>query len=174
MVRSRERQIEIVANGLPLWHGAQLAIDATLVAPLSRNGAARPRADQVAGATIAHATRKKRHQTYPELLRASQCRLVVFALETGGRWGDEALDLLRRLARAKAREAPPWLRASAAQGWANHWSGMISVAAQRALAASLVGWHLHNTLDVDGETPCQIDVCADVRWAEAPPASRVC
>ena len=123
MVRSRERQIEIVANGLPLWHGAQLAIDATLVAPLSRNGAARPRADQVAGATIAHATRKKRHQTYPELLRASQCRLVVFALETGGRWGDEALDLLRRLARAKAREAPPWLRASAAQGWANHWSG---------------------------------------------------
>ena len=23
------RQIEVVANGLPLWHGAQLAVDAT-------------------------------------------------------------------------------------------------------------------------------------------------
>ena len=29
-----ERRIEVVANGLPLWHGSQLAVDATIVSPL--------------------------------------------------------------------------------------------------------------------------------------------
>ena len=27
------RQIEVVANGLPFWHGAQLAVDTTLCLP---------------------------------------------------------------------------------------------------------------------------------------------
>ena len=32
------RRLEVVADGLPLFHGAQLAIDTTLVSPLSRDG----------------------------------------------------------------------------------------------------------------------------------------
>ena len=39
-----ERRIEVVANGLPLWHGSQLALDATIVSPLTRRGEAHPRA----------------------------------------------------------------------------------------------------------------------------------
>ena len=39
---SDARRIEVVANGLPLWHGAQLAIDATVVSPVTRTGSARP------------------------------------------------------------------------------------------------------------------------------------
>ena len=35
---SDERRIEVVANGLPLWHGSQLALDATIVCPLTRRG----------------------------------------------------------------------------------------------------------------------------------------
>ena len=31
-------------------------------------------------------------------------------METGGRWGSEAVDLVRALAHAKARGTPPWLR----------------------------------------------------------------
>ena len=31
-----ERRIEVVANGLPLWHGSPLALDATIVPPLTR------------------------------------------------------------------------------------------------------------------------------------------
>ena len=34
------RRIEVVCNGLPLWHGAQLAVDATLVSPFSAAGGA--------------------------------------------------------------------------------------------------------------------------------------
>ena len=32
------RRLEVVADGLPLFHGAQLAVDTTLVSPLRRNG----------------------------------------------------------------------------------------------------------------------------------------
>ena len=35
------RRLEVVADGLTLWHGAQLAIDTTLVSPLHRDGTAR-------------------------------------------------------------------------------------------------------------------------------------
>ena len=42
---SRERRTEVVANGLPLWHGSPLALDATIVSPLTRRGDAHPRAD---------------------------------------------------------------------------------------------------------------------------------
>ena len=54
------------------------------------------------------AARRKREQTYPELLAAGRCRLVVLAFEVGGRWSDESLDFVRRLARAKARSQPEW------------------------------------------------------------------
>ena len=37
------RQIEVLANDLPLWHGAQLALDVTLVSPLGRTGQVSPR-----------------------------------------------------------------------------------------------------------------------------------
>ena len=69
------RRIEVVANGFPLWHGSQLATDATIVSPLSRLGDAHPCADVGPGCTLADAARRKRHQTYPELARARRCRL---------------------------------------------------------------------------------------------------
>ena len=34
-----QRLIEVIAEGLPVFHGAQLAIDATLVSPLRADGA---------------------------------------------------------------------------------------------------------------------------------------
>ena len=33
-----DRRLEVLATGLPLHHGAQLAVDTTLVAPLNRKG----------------------------------------------------------------------------------------------------------------------------------------
>ena len=82
---SDARRIEVVCNGLPLWHGAQLAVDATLVSPLTRKGQPQPAADAQPGVALARAAQRKRRHTYPELLRARRCRLVVFGIETGGR-----------------------------------------------------------------------------------------
>ena len=53
------RQIEVVANGLPLWHGAQLAVDTTLVCPVRRDGGPRPNGDIRPGVALITAARKK-------------------------------------------------------------------------------------------------------------------
>ena len=110
--RVDDRRLEVVANGLPLWNGQQLAVDTTLVSPLSGEGVPNRRGGRYAGATLALARRRK-ERAYPELLRSDRCRLVVLAVEVGGRWSEEAASFVRALARAKAREAPARLRASA-------------------------------------------------------------
>ena len=83
--RVDDRRLEVVANGLPLWGGQQLAVDTTLVSPLSGQGQPVRRGGQVAGAALAVARRRK-ERAYPELVRAHRCRLVVLAVEVGGRW----------------------------------------------------------------------------------------
>lgn len=159
-----DRNIEVVANGLPLWHGAQVAVDATLVCPVGRDGLPRPRGAAVPGLALQQAAREKREGTYRELLEARRCRLVVFGLEVGGRWSQEALNFIRQLARAKARSQPDWLRGSAMQAYSHRWSGLAAVAAHRAFAASFLeppsGGHEY----MDGEEPAVHDVLADARW----------
>ena len=99
------RRLEVVANGLPLWGGQQLAVDTTLVSPLSGQGQPVRRGGRVAGAALAVARRRK-ERAYPELVRAHRCRLVVLAVEVGGRWSDEAASFIRSLARAGHLKRP--------------------------------------------------------------------
>ena len=93
-------------QGLPLWHGAQLAVDATLVIPVGRDGAAHPHAATTPATAITQATRRKRISVYLEFAPQRRCRLVVVGLEIGGRWGIEAQSLVHSLAAAKARATP--------------------------------------------------------------------
>ena len=76
------RRLEVVADGLPLFHGVQLAID-TMVSALRRDGLPRPRSVRTDGAALATARRLK-ERTYPE--QFGQARLVVLACEVGGGW----------------------------------------------------------------------------------------
>ena len=88
------RRLEVVADELSLWHGAQLAIDTTLVSPLHSNGSARRRAADHDGAALEVARRRKEH-TYPELVgEGGRARLVVLAAEVGGRWSKETATFL--------------------------------------------------------------------------------
>ena len=103
------RRLEVVADGLTLWRGAQLAVDRTLVSPLSRNGAARRRAANHDGAAL-DVARKRKEDTYPELSGENgRMRLVVLAAEVGGRWSGETAQFLCALAKARAQSAsqPP-------------------------------------------------------------------
>ena len=61
------RRLEVVAEGLPLFGGMQLAIDATLVSPLHCDGTARPGAAHIDGVALQVARRRK-ERTYPELV----------------------------------------------------------------------------------------------------------
>ena len=79
------RAIEVLASGLPLHHGAQLAVDITLRSALGACGGARPNASHTDGAVITFARREKERK-YHEFLVSERCRFVVVAMETGGRW----------------------------------------------------------------------------------------
>ena len=171
-VRCGERRLEVIANGLPLFHGAQLAVDTTLVCPIKRNGQPQTNTDTVPGAWLAEARRRK-NATYPELVNGRRCRLIVLAAEVGGRWSEEAATFLRLLARARARAAPEGLRAGTAKAFLSRWSGFLAVTAQRAFAASLWGEPLAGTACVDGAAPDLSEVLDDSRQEVAPEPSRL-
>ena len=69
-VRQDDRRIEAIANGLPLWGGAQVAVDTTLVSPLTAAGPPRRVRGQTAGAAL-QAARRAKERTYPEFCRCS-------------------------------------------------------------------------------------------------------
>ena len=97
--RLDDRRIEVIANGLPLWGGEQLAVDTTLVPPLDASGAARRHQRQYQGAALGLARRAK-ERTSPEVLRS----------EVGGRWSPEASQFVCLLARCRDRAVPRPLR----------------------------------------------------------------
>ena len=85
------RRLEVVVDGLPLYGGAQLAVDTTLVSALHCDGTARRGAANRDGVALAEARRRK-ERTYPELVQPGhRAKLVVLAGEVGGRWSDEAV-----------------------------------------------------------------------------------
>ncbi len=132
-----ERQLDMVVYGATPT-GIALCCDATLVSPLTRAGAPIPRAATEDGIALARSEQRKRHR-YPELLASPLGQLVVLANEVGGRWNQGSLRLVAMLAKHKARSAPQQLRGAARAAWHHRWWGLLSVAAQRALAATLSG-----------------------------------
>ena len=162
----------MVANGLPLSGGAQLAVDTTLVSPVRRNGTPQPNAATTDGVQLQSARRRKVLK-YRELLQSRRCRLVVLALEVGGRWSEEAVTFVRLLAKAKARTVPQLLRTAAQAAFVHRWTGILAVAAQRALAATLLELPVDDAEGVDGDQPVLEDVLVAARLVEAPIPSRV-
>ena len=92
-----ERREEVLAHDLPCFGGAQLAVDAKLVSVLCSSGEPQPHAAEVDGVVLKRA-RHVKEATYPELAASERCRLVVLATETGGRWSEEAVHMVRQLA----------------------------------------------------------------------------
>ena len=125
------REIEVLANGLPVRGGAQLAIDITLRSPLTASGEPHPRAAGEDG-IAANAARGDKSSKYPELVAGGRCSLVVLALETGGRMSAETVEFLQELAFAKSREAFPAVRRAAGLAWQLRWTRMLSCTAARS------------------------------------------
>ena len=104
---------------------------------MRRDGTPRPRAAREDSAAFAD-TRLRKKRTYPELGR-NGTRLIVLGCEVGGRWNDEALGFVRRLARLRAAQAPPLLRQSVAAAYSRRWWCLLGVAVQDALASTALG-----------------------------------
>ena len=67
----------------------------------------------------------------------SRARVVVLAVEVGGRWSAETSSFLAQLANAKARPETPLLQKRAEQAWRLRWAGSFACAAAKAVASSL-------------------------------------
>ena len=161
------RKIEVVANGLPLHHGAQLAIDTTLVSPLRRDGSLRRTESALADA------RKRKEDTYPEFVESRRCRLVVLGMEVGGRWSEEAAGFVWSLAQAKARSVPRLLRRSAEHANYRRWTCLLAYAAMSAFAASLLEEPLAGASNVAGDEHDLAWVLTETRCEDGPDPSRL-
>ena len=136
MLPTDNGRLKCVVNGLPPL-GQQLAVDTTLVSPVKGNGEPRPKADREDGVALAEARRTKEAR-YPELVTGTRCKLVVTAMETGGRWSEEAHWFLETLAHGRARDAPRALRGAVFQACVKRWTAMLAVAGMRSLADTLL------------------------------------
>ena len=156
------RRLEVVADGLPLFHGAQLAIDTTMVSPLSRTGLPHARCADVDGAATV-AARRRKERRYPELSgEQGRARLVVLACEVGGRFSEECRHFLSQLSKFKARDEPPLLQQRVRHAWLHRWGAMLACSGARALALSLLerrGGH-----GADGPLPLHHDVLWEARY----------
>ena len=110
---ANNRRLEVVAHGLPLFHGAQLAIDTTMVSPVRRDGSRRQSTTGDGAAMVQSA--------HPEGQAHGQARLVVVACEVGGQWSGEALTFLHLLADAKVRDEPEDFREAIKSAWMRRW-----------------------------------------------------
>ena len=145
--------LEVVVDGLPLWNGAQLAIDTTVVSPVRSDGTVRAGTASIKGKALDVAKARKARR-YPELSgEHGRARLVVLVTEVGGRWSKEAATFLCSLATAKARDAPFALGGSVRAAWLRRWQGML----ESLLEGPAMG-------GVDGPTPSTNDVLGDARF----------
>ena len=148
-----DRAVEVLASGLPLFFGAQLAVDITLRCALTAEGTAQPGAARFDGAVCSRA-REEKERKYVELLRGDRCRLVV-------------VESLRREVDG-AKKARQMLQArhmfhSAALAWRRRWSRLLSVSCARSFASSLVALPtaMHALGGADGCAPDLADLFAE-------------
>ena len=108
-----EREVEVLASGLLLHHGAQLAVDVTLRSAVTAAGRALSERCESGTARLQDAARRDKELKYSELVDGQRCHLVVVALERGGRWSSEAHNFFERLAWAWSRDTHHVLQRSA-------------------------------------------------------------
>ena len=132
--------LEVVADGLPLFHGAQLAIDTTMV--MLHEGS-------VLDVTELRWTR--RGEPKNSCIQNSLATRVGPVWRAGG--GPEAA--------ARARWEPPEIRQAARRAWFRRWCTALACCAAQAFALSLL--ERRGGRGVDGEVPSTCDVIWDDR-----------
>ena len=160
------RRIDILATGLPFYHGRPLLCDVTVRSPVRGNGRAHPAAASRNGVVLGRAEGQKSSK-YKEAVDSGLCELLTLGCEVGGRWSDASLDLIEKLARHKVHSVPKPLKRSAELAWIDRRCAMVGIAVQDALAASLLapaGRRL--VLDQSAALAPELDALLDgQRWA---------
>ena len=80
---------------------------------------------------------------------------------------------VRKPRHSRAASAPAAVRRATQGAWVHRWSGILSVAAQRAFAALLLELPPAAELGAAGDPPALHELLADARWLPAPVNSRL-
>ena len=145
------RRLEVVVDGLPLQGGAQLAVDTAMVCALHDDVRPRQGAAKNDGVAL-KAARRKKATDYLELVGThSRAKLVVMAVEVGGRWSEETRAFLSQVAKARSRSEEPLTHRRAEQAWRLRWSA--SWRAQRPRQWPLRCWTCWTVTEVTGRRP---------------------
>ena len=158
-IHANDERAGVLASGLPLFHGAQLAVDITLRCALTASGTPRPgaRADKI--------------EAFRAPLKQQVSSCGCGSMETRGRWSPEAVEFVENLAAAK--DTPPTLQRS------SFWRGgrgcspslaaglLRTLVAQSSVPHALAGndGSVPNFADVLGR--CERPSCASCRYAHA-------
>ena len=126
------------------------------------NGTARRGAAHTDGVALAAASRQKEKdipRTGGVLGLDHDWWCSQVRLGDGGPWSGETSTFSRLLAEAKARPGPQILRRRAERAWRARWAALLSCAAARAFACSLL--NMRGGPVADGDTPSSHEV---LRW----------
>ena len=151
------RGLEVIVDGLPLFDGAHLALDTTMVSPIHRDGRAK-RGTSARNGVVLQDARRKKDRTYQELNGAGgRARLVVLAAEVGGRWSVGGCRVPRpRSTTAHAK------RGRVQSAWLRRWRSLLVCNATKAFALSLLD--KRPPLGVGGDTPSGHEVTRECRF----------
>ena len=120
-----------VAQGLPLF------CDITVVSPITGNGGPRPGTSNAGGGLLRRA-QTDNDNTYNVVITTGLGSLQCLGAEVYGRWGQQSIDLVPKLARERTRGLHPNIRKSIALGYQHRWWGILGVALQRSVARSVL------------------------------------
>ena len=154
------RRLEVVADGLPLFHGAQVAVDTTLVSPLRRDGTPHVRCAGEDGAALFRPADGKSEHTLSTQGNMEEPGWWFWPARLGRGGLPETQSFLRQLVKAKTRHVPRILQTSARMAWIWRWSMILACASARAFAQSLL-----ERRGLDGPTPTIDDVIREARYA---------
>ena len=133
-----QRRLDLVVSNLSVARGLPLLCDVTCVAPVTGAGMARAGCLTVDGGAVEAAARHCHTVDYPEVARSNTGRLYCLGVEVFGRWAQEALALVRDLARERVAGLPARVRLGTHQRLLRRWWGLLGMATQRAVARAVL------------------------------------
>ena len=148
------RRLDLIVPGLNVERGLPLFCDATIISPISGNGAPRPGTSNADGSLLAQA-QDDNDAIYHEVIDSGLGSLLCLGCEVYGRLSSQCIKLVPELAQERTRGLHPRIRRGTALALQHRWWGILGIALQRSVAAMV--------LYADG---------ADLAtgWLEPPPA----
>ena len=127
------RRMDLIVPGLNVERGLPLFCDATIMSPISGNGAPRASTSNADGRLLEQA-QTDNDNIYEEVHSTGLGALLCLGCEVYGRWGNQCVKLVPELARERTRGLHPRVRRGTALALQHRWWGVLGIALQKSVA----------------------------------------